>query len=106
MILEHFGLDSDCKKLTYNGDKDTKEEDWEWEPVPKEEATSFRALAARFNFLSQDCPDLQFPIKQCSRDMANPLRGSWKKMKKIARYLLAREKIVWDFKWQEEPEFS
>ena len=27
-------------------------------------------------------------------------------MKKIARYLLARERIVWDFKWQDEPEFA
>ena len=43
MILEHFGLDSYCKKLTYNGDTDTKEEDWEWEPLPKDEATLFRA---------------------------------------------------------------
>ena len=79
--------------MTYNGDKDTKEEDWEWEPLPKEEATLFRALAARMNYLSQDCPDLQFPIKQCSRDMASPRRVSWKKMKKIARYFLTRERI-------------
>ena len=83
IILEHFGLDSDCKKLTYNGDKDTKEENWELEPLPREEATSFRALAARMNYLSQDCPDLQFPIKQCSRDMASPFRGSWKKIKRL-----------------------
>ena len=27
-------------------------------------------------------------------------------MKKIARYWLTRERIVWDFKWQDEPEFS
>ena len=61
LILEHFGLDQGCKNLSYNGDKDTKEEDWELEPLGKDEASSFRALAARMNYLRQDCPDLQFP---------------------------------------------
>ncbi len=31
---------------------------------------------------------MQFPVKQMSREMAKPKVGSWKRMKKIARYLL------------------
>jgi hypothetical protein len=77
--------------------------DWEAEDLGKEEATVFRGLAARMNFLSLDCPDLQFPVKQCSKEMAQPKRGSWKRMKKIARYLAGRQRVVWDFKWQDEP---
>ena len=34
--------------------------------------------------------------------MANPTRGSWKRMKKVVRYLIDREKIIWDFNWQDE----
>ena len=56
----------------------------------KEEATSYRGLAARLQFMSQDCSDLQFPIKEVSRDMASPTEGSWLKIKKVVRYLLNR----------------
>jgi len=72
------------------------------EELEGKEATEFRGLAARMNFLSLDCPDLQFVIKQCSREMARPTYGSWKRMKKVARYLLGRSAVVWLFPWQEE----
>ena len=54
------------------------------------------------NFLSQDCPDLQFPVKECSKQMARPKKGAWKSAKKIARYLVGREKVVWRYDWQDE----
>jgi hypothetical protein len=63
----------------------------------------FRGIVARLNYLSQDCPDLQFGIKASCREMANPTRGSWKSVKKVARYLCGRKGIIWGFVWQEEP---
>ena len=68
----------------------------------KAEAKEFRGLAARLNFMSLDCPDIQFPIEQSSRDMGSPTVGSWKNVKKVARYLVGREKVVWKFEWQDE----
>ena len=56
--------------------------------------------------MALDSPDLQFPIKPGCRDMANPTRGSWKKLKKCARYLLTRDKVVWLFNWQDEARYS
>ena len=53
--------------------------------------------------MSLDCPDIQFPIKESSRDMARPTRGSWAKLKKVVRYLVGRRRVVWHFGWQEEP---
>ena len=64
------------------------------EPLGRQEAKIFRGLAARINFLSLDCPDLQFPNKQNSREMVIPTRGSWKGMKKTARYLIQRERAI------------
>ena len=66
------------------------------------EATEYRGVAARVNYLSLDCPDLQFPVKQCSREMAKPTKGSWRKLKRVARYMLGVESVKWVFKWQEE----
>ena len=104
MILDQLRLSEGSKGLSSNVSKEEKqEEEEEGEDLVKEEATSFRALAARFNYLSSDCPDLQFPIKQCSKEMAKPKAGSWGRMKKVARYLLNRRSVVWRFDWQDEP---
>ena len=55
--------------------------------LESKEATEFRAVAARVSYLALDCPDLQFPIKQCSREMARPNKGSWRKLKRVAIYV-------------------
>ena len=105
-VLEYFGMDEGTRALGCNGDKDCKEEVGDEEELGKEESTVYRGLAARLNFMSQDCQDLQFPIKPCSREMAKPKKGSWRSLKKVARYLLNREKVVWEFELQDEPKFS
>ena len=76
--------------------------DGEDEELVGGEATEYRGVAARANYLSLDCPDLQFPIKECSREMSKPTRGSWAKAEKLARYLVGRRKVVWEFGWQDE----
>ena len=103
VIMEFFGFEQGTKGLSITGERDMKEEEGDSEPLSRAEAKEFRGLAARMNYLAQDSPDLQFPIKQVSREMANPTRGSWKRMKKVARYIISRERVVWEFKWQGEP---
>ena len=85
-VLEYFGFESNARKLSSNGEKSEKEEEWELEDLEKEEATVYRGLAARLNYMSQDSPDLQFPIKACSQEMAKPKRGSWKRIKNCLLY--------------------
>ena len=93
LIMEHFGFDDESSHLVCNGGRGwRKEETWGEELLEKEEATVFRGVAARANFLSLGCLDLQFPVKQMSREMAKPKVGSWKRMKKIARYLVNRKR--------------
>eukprot|EP00973_Karenia_brevis_P015802 2162821-Karenia_brevis.AAC.1 len=67
-----------------NGDREDRVEEWEEELLGREEAKEFRGRAARLNFMSLDCANLQFAIKQCRRDMANPKVVSWRALKKIA----------------------
>ena len=61
--------------------------------------TEFWAIVSKVNCSSLDCPDLQFPMKQCSREMAKPVKGSWRKLKKMARYMLGVKSVKWVFKW-------
>ena len=46
------------------------------------------------NFLGQDSPEMQYPAKEVSKDMAVPKRGSWKRLKKVVRLVAGRERVV------------
>lgn len=35
--------------------------------------------------------------------MARPTRGSWRLFKTVARYLINAERMVWEYRWQDEP---
>ena len=38
--------------------------------------------------------------------MANPTKGSWKVLKKVARYLVGRKSVVWRYDWQKQAKRS
>ena len=59
---------------------------FELEPA---DATMYRALAARCNYLSQDRPDIAFSSKELCREFSVPNRMSFQKLKRLARYLLS-----------------
>ena len=105
-VLEHFGFGKDTAGVVTNGGRGTKaeeeEEEAEGEELTKEEKKAFRGMAALLNFYSQDCPDTQFLAKEVSRDMAKPRMKSWAKVKRVAKYLVGRDSVVWKFRWQEE----
>eukprot|EP00973_Karenia_brevis_P070125 9747446-Karenia_brevis.AAC.1 len=63
-MLEYFGMDGSSKAGVSNGSKEERPDDNVDELLGKEEAKVFRSLAATLNFVSLDCPDLQFSIKQ------------------------------------------
>ena len=98
VLLDCFGLGHGSKELKVNG---CKEEEEESDEVSKEEATEYRSLVARLNYLSHDCPDLQFPAKELCKHMSKPTEQSWKRLKRTVRYVLGRERVVWKFVWQE-----
>ena len=103
MLMEKFGYNSKTKSLNHNGDnEDHQDEEWEEEPLAPAEATEFRSSAARLNFLSQDSPELMYPAKEVSSEMATPIRGGWKRLKKVTRFVKSRRAVVWEFPWQDE----
>ena len=68
--------------------------------LDKAEASRYRALAARINYLSLDRADLQFAAKTISRNMARPREHDWGGIKRLARYLVGAPRAVQQFKWQ------
>ena len=87
-ILEAFGLKDDSKGLTIPSDRDEVTEEQDADLLNPFEATQFRSLGARANYLGLDRPDIQFATKEICRGMAKPSRGGMIRMKRLARYLL------------------
>ena len=67
----------------------------------KEAETSFRAAAARSNYLSIDRPDCQFASKEICRLMTAPTRRGHASLKRLCRYLVGRPRLVHVFDFQE-----
>ena len=72
-------------------------------PMVARDATKYRALTARLNYLAQDRIDLQFPCKEASRRMSRPCQDDWQMLKRIARYLRGAPRFVQMFEWQALP---
>ena len=49
-----------------------------------------------------DRPDLQYAAKEACREMAHPKVSSLRKLKRMAKYLLGRPRLVWHFCMQEQ----
>ena len=58
-----------------------KEEENDVELGPGE-ATNYRSIAARANYLAADLPDLMYAVKELCRGMAAPTKGHWLKLKR------------------------
>ena len=80
-----------------------KEQEEDPEELSGESATSFRALAARANFLAIDRPDISFAVKELCRGMARPTKHDEVAPKRVARYLLGKPRMILHFGWQKRP---
>ena len=70
--------------------------------LSSEDATAYRALVARANYLSQDRGDIAFAVKELCRHMSKPRNCDQTALKTLGRYLLDKTRMVVHFKYQEE----
>ena len=98
-VIESLGLTEDSKSLTVTG---AKEADGKEQGLPRVmgDDKQYRSIVASVNYMATDQPDLQYACKEACRDMSAPTEASWQKLKKIARYLVGREKVVWRYPWK------
>ena len=53
--------------------------------------------------MALDRPEMQYAVKEAARCMANPRQRDEAALRRIARYLKQRPRLVWKFDWQELP---
>ena len=68
-------------------------------PLRPGDATAYRALAARMNYLAVDRPDVAFATKEICKCMSNPMQRDWEKIKRVARYLIKVPDLAALFPW-------
>jgi len=61
------------------------------------EATLFRALAARANYLAMDRPECAYATKELCRFFATPTKTGVEQLKRLIRYLASAPRLVWHF---------
>ena len=62
--------------------------------------TKYRSLAARANYLAQDRIDMQHATQELAKGMSDPKEIHWRKMKRLARYLVGRERFSIRYAWR------
>ena len=64
------------------------------------EASVYRAVVARLNYLALDRVDLQFAAKTLSRKMSAPTEADWEELRRTARYLRYRPRAMQIFRFE------
>ena len=62
------------------------------------EATAYRALAARANYLARDRRDIAYATKDLCRGFSRPTKESYDKMKRVGGYLAGNHRLAFNFK--------
>ena len=68
--------------------------------LSKADATKYRGLAARANYLAQDRLDVQFAVKEIARRMSSPKEGDMGLLRRLARYLIGAPRAIYAYAWQ------
>ena len=64
------------------------------EELAGEDLVRYASVVATANLIAQDRPDVRFAVKELCREMARPTCASWRKLKKLARYLRGQPRVV------------
>ena len=86
---------------TSEEDEKSWQEEEDRECLNNHDASEYRALAARANYLGLNRPDIQYAVKEICRRMSNSTRGDFRRLRRLGRYLVGRPRSVWCFEFQD-----
>ena len=100
LVIEQLNL-KDANAVTTPGTREegrTKEE--HEEVLGEKEATKYRAVIARCNYISPDRPDISYAVKELARGMAHPIHGDMQRLRRLGRYLKGKPRLQQWYEWQ------
>ena len=100
LIVQELALEN-ARGVITPGENEPRRKDGEnEEELSSEEATRYRGIAARANYLAADRPDVMYAVKELCRGMAKPTRAHWHKLKRLGRYLVDSRRTITRYDWQ------
>ena len=101
VLLHQSQLDA-AKAVTSPGTREEQSTSHETisEDMKPEEASRYRMLVARLDYLASDRPDIQYAVKEASKTMAKPQMHHWSLLKRAGKYLIDAPRVIQRFKWQ------
>ena len=98
-IQDHEGTPQEKKRLLTKAVKGIETANANGGVLPDDQATNFRALAARANYLSLDRPELAYASKELCRAFARPTTTGVKALKHLVRYLVHHSRLSYISPW-------
>jgi hypothetical protein len=100
LVVNGMGMEGAKGVVTPGEEVKMWNEDEEEEKLVAGEASEYRGLAARANYLALDRSDIQFSTKEVCRGMANPSVADKRRLKRLGRFLIEKPRVVLEFRWQ------
>merc|ERR1711911_93626 len=91
IIVPELGLNGTSKSVSTPSVKSSTQSE---DALASHEATLYRALVARANYLAQDRSDIGFVVKELCRHMSSPSKSDWDRLKRLGRYLAGRPRVI------------
>ena len=102
ILVHELGL-NESKPVSTPGEVDCRSEDeFGSQPLGDQQATKYRALSARANYLAGDRTDIMYAVKEICRHMASPTVSAWRKLKRLGRYHKGNARLAVKYPWQGE----
>jgi len=100
LIIKELGLE-EAKGVSSPGEPEQRwEEEENAEELGSADASKYRAIAARANYISSDRVDMMYATKEICRHMAKPTKGALKKLTRLGRCLLESPRTMMVYEWQ------
>jgi len=100
IIVRQLGLTEESNSAVTPGIRGNNEGDDR--RLGNKEASQYRAIIARANYLSQDRSDIQSAVKELCRAMSEPTHGNWAALKRLGRYLVNKTRMTICYGYQDK----
>ena len=82
---------------------DEKDEEQDQDRLDPVRESAYRGTTARANYLAQDRLDIRYAVKELSRWMSKPRNKDWKRLIRLGKYLIGRERYKMEYGYQDVP---
>jgi len=106
IIVKHLNLEG-CTPLAAPNEKINPKHlsDEDMKELSREDASTYRALAARGNYLSIDRSDIRYAVRELARRMSKPRNIDYRRSVRLGRYSRSKMRVVNKLNYQKNFKF-